>query len=82
MVTDDPEHRLPVLLKARERSHNPRHLGRCCVGVPGEDGGHCAGDGPALIGVISDALTHQQRPEVGVAKPKSPIVVGALCNFL
>ena len=63
----DVEHRLDVLVEAGEGSHAGRGPGRRGVGVPRQqrrDGGR---PGPSGVGVVGQALGHEQRTQVGVA---------------
>ena len=82
MVADHPQHGVAVLGETGERPDHTGHLGRGGVGVAGEDGGQGTSDGPALVGVVGDAPTHQQRSEVGVAETEGAIVVRALGDLL
>ena len=63
----DVEHRLGVLVEAGEGAHAGRGAGRRGVGVPRQqcrDGGR---PGPTGVGVVGQALRHEQRAQVGVA---------------
>ncbi len=61
------DHRLGVVVEAGERAHAGRRAGRGGVGVAGHQRGDGAGPGPALVGVVGQALGHEQGAEVGVA---------------
>ena len=61
------EHGVPVLVEAGEGPHPGRGAGRGGVGVPGHQGGDSRRPGPAAVGVVGQALRHEQRTEIGVA---------------
>ena len=75
-------HRVHVLAVQREGPDDGRHLCRCCIGIPGENGCEGTGNRSSLIRVIRDAHSHQDGTEVGVAEPERPVVVGASGNCL
>ena len=57
-------------------------LGRAAVAAAGHQGGDRAGDGAALVGVVGQAVRHQQRAEVGVAQPELAELAGVLADLL
>ncbi len=75
------DHRLDVLVVPGEGSHPGGGAGRGGVGVPGHQGGDGGGPRPTLVGVVGQALGHEQGAEVGVADAQlteAPRVLGDL----
>ena len=55
---------------ALERPRHRGHFGRLLVGVAGHDGGDGARQGAALVGVVGQAVAHDERAEIGVTQPQ------------
>ena len=55
---------------------------RLLVGVAGHDGGDGAGQGAALVGVVGQAVAHDERAEVGVAEAEGAEDVRVLRDLL
>ena len=70
---------LRVLVVGADRGGD---LGRLAVAAAGHQRGDRAGDVAALVGVVGDAVGHQQRAEVGVAEPELAEGAGVVADLL
>ncbi len=75
MVSDDAEHRFPIVLEGCERPELRGHLGRGRVTLAAHDRRNCPADRPSLVGVVGDAQPHQQRTDVGESQPEGPVEI-------
>ena len=63
---------------ALERLRDGGDLRGLFVGVAGHDGGDGAGQGAAFVGIIRQAVAHNERAEIGVAKAEGAEDMGIL----
>ena len=78
----DPEHGVAILLEACEGAHPCGRPGRSRVGVPCDERGDSRGPGPAAVGVVGKAQSHEEGPEVGVADAQLAETTGVLGDLL
>ena len=70
------------VLVAGEGALDGRHLGALLVGMPGHDGREGTGQSTPLVGVVGQAITHDERTEVRVAQSQRAEHVGILGDHL
>ncbi len=67
---------------ALERPHDAGDFRRLLVGVAGHDGGDGAGQGAAFVGIVGQAVAHDERAEIGVAQAEGAEDVGIFGDLL
>ena len=82
MVAHHAQHVISVLFVAREWAQFLRHFSGGLVSNAGHDCGERAADCTALIGIIRNAVRHQEAANIGVAQAKRAVFVGEFSNFL
>ena len=82
VLADHPEHRCLVRLVLLERAHALGYLGRGQIAVPGHQSGDRSGPRTTLVGVVGEALGHQEGTEVGVALTQLTELEGVLADRL
>jgi len=70
MLRHDADHRRRVRLVAGERPHPRSDLGRLAICAARHQSGDRRRVGAALVGVVREPTSHQQRAEVRVAEPE------------
>ena len=80
-MPQDFQHIVPVFMIAGKRTDSPGNFGACQIGMAGHNGGQGGRLGPPLFRVIGQALSHQQRPEIGIADTDFPVGPGILGNL-
>ena len=82
MLRDHAKHGVAVLVEASERAHHRGFFSAHRVSVTAHDGRQRSGPSPTLIGVVGNALEHEECPEIGVAQAQRPIVMRVLGDTL
>ena len=82
MHANHVEHRIAIAQVAAERAHALGNARRLRVGFAGHQRGNRAAEIPAAVGIVGQRQRHQQRAQIGVAKPERTVIVRIARDFL